>query len=144
MLDRFEQYIVDERSRTLAISMLRLVDPRNNLVCTIAPETRTQEQNRLMWPLLTDLSQQVTYADRVLSQGDWKNLCMGALNNAEFVPTLDGYGRMPLGLSTKVLSKTRFSELIDVIRAVGAERGVVFADQERAPIDAALARAKGE
>lgn len=126
MMDRFEQYIVDERTRTLAISMLRLVRTDENIVCTIGPETRTQGQNRLMWPLLSDLSAQVLHDGKQLSPEDWKNLCMGALNGAEFVPCLDGYGRMPLGLSTKVLSKKRFGELLALIRAVGDERGVVF------------------
>lgn len=38
----------------------------------------------------------------------------------------DGQGRMPLGLSTSGLSKKRFGDLIELIYAVGAERGVVF------------------
>lgn len=125
-MDRFEQYLVDERSRQMAISMLRLCRVDEGLVCTIAPETRTQAQNRLLWPWLTAFSRQHVHYGRTLLQPDWKNLFMGALNGAEFVPSLDGHSVMPLGLSTKVLSKERFVALIDLIDATAAEKGVVL------------------
>lgn len=125
-MERFEQYLVDERSRTLAISMLRLVPLDAGLVCTVAAETRTQEQNRLLWPLLTDVSRQHVHYGRTLIPPDWKNLFMGGLAHATFVPSLDGQSVMPLGLSTSVLSKQKFSDLIELIYAFGAEKGVKF------------------
>lgn len=125
-MERFEQYLVDERSRTLAISMLRLVPLDAGLVCTVAAETRTQEQNRLLWPLLTDVSRQHVHYGRTLIPPDWKNLFMGGLAHATFVPSLDGQSVMPLGLSTSVLSKSKFSDLIELIHAFGAEKGIKF------------------
>ena len=132
-MERFEQHLVDERSRTLAISMLRLVPLDAGLVCSVAVETRTQEQNRLLWPLLTDVSRQHVHYGLTLIPPDWKNLFMGGLAHATFVPSLDGQSVMPLGLSTSVLGKQRFSDLIELIYAFGAEKGVKFrSDKVRA------------
>lgn len=126
MVEKFEQYLVDERSRTLAISMLRLAPLDAGLVCSVAPETRTQAQNRLLWPLLTEVSRQHVHYGRTLIPPDWKNLFMGGLAHSVFVPSLDGQSVMPLGLSTSCLSKSRFSDLVELIYAFGAEKGVVF------------------
>lgn len=120
----YEQYLVDEKTRSMAIAALRLASLDMGLVCTIAEETRTQAQNRLMWPKLTALSRHAIHYGRKLAPEDWKNLCMGALANAEFIPSLDGHSVMPLGLSTRVLPKKRFSLLIDVIDAEIALKGV--------------------
>lgn len=126
MVEKFEQYLVDERSRALAIAMLRLVPLDAGLVCSVAPPTRTQDQNRLLWPLLTEVSRQHAHYGQYLIPEDWKNLFMGGLAHSQFVPSLDGQSVMPLGLSTRVLSKARFSDLIELIYAFGAEKGVTF------------------
>lgn len=93
---------------------------------TFAPETRTQAQNRLLWPLLTQIRCEVRYFGRELTQADWKNLFVASLRSSEVIPTLDGRSVMPLGLSTRVMSKAEFSDLLEVIHAYAAEKGVVF------------------
>lgn len=125
-METFEQHLVDERARTHAISMLRLIPLGEGLVCSVAPETRTQAQNRLLWPLLTEVSRQHVHYGRSLIPQDWKNLFMGGLAHAVFVPSLDGQSVMPLGLSTSVLSKARFSDLLELIHAFGAEHDIKF------------------
>lgn len=95
-------------------------------VVEIRPETRSDAQNRLLWPLLTDVSNQVIWYERQLAPGEWKNGFVMGLQGAEFVPGLNPGSVWPLGLSTSVMSKERFSNLIELIYAFGAERSVRF------------------
>jgi hypothetical protein len=99
----------------------------------IGPETRSDEQNRLLWPLLTEVAKQSKHYGRDLPKEDWKNLFVGALSGAEFVPSLDGKSVMPLGLSTRVLSKAKFSDLIELIYSYSAEHGIVHRGQRVTP-----------
>lgn len=95
-------------------------------VTDIRPETRSDLQNRLMWPLLEDVAAQVVWHKRKLPAGEWKNGFMMALAQAEFIPGINPGTIWPLGLSTSALNKAKFSELIDLIYAFGAENGVRF------------------
>lgn len=119
--------LVHDQARANAIMCVR--NAPEGYVVSVGEETRTQMQNRLMWPLLTDLSK-CDYYGRPIKQHDWKNLCMGGLASAEFVPSLDGKSVMPLGLSTSNLTKSKFSELIEFIYYTGAQRGVTFRTDE--------------
>lgn len=120
----YEQHLIDERTRAMAIAAVRLAALNQGLVVIVAEETRSQAQNRLMWPKLQAISRNVIHFGRKLAPEDWKNLFMGALANAEFIPSLDGHSVMPIGLSTKVLSKKKFGELLDLIDAFMNEREV--------------------
>jgi len=120
----YEQHLIDERSRSMAIAALRLAALDQGLVCIVAEETRSQAQNRLMWPKLQAISRHCIHFGRKLAPEDWKNLFMGALANADFVPSLDGHSVLPLGLSTRVLSKKKFGELLDLIDAFMDEKAV--------------------
>lgn len=90
---------------------------------------RSVEQNDKMWAMLTDVARQVTWHGLKLSTYDWKSMFMDALNReARMVPNIDNSGFVNLGRSTSRLSKTEFSDLIEIINAFGAEHGVVFSD----------------
>ncbi len=93
------------------------------VVLTLAEEKRSNEQNRLMWRALTDLSQQVEWYGQKLSPEDWKNVASAALHKQRTVPGIDG-GFVVLGQSTSRMTKAQMSELIDLIHAFGSERGV--------------------
>ena len=95
-------------------------------VVEIRPETRSDAQNRLMWPLLTDVSNQAMHFGRQLPPGEWKNGFVMALDNAEFIPGIQPGTIWPLGLSTSIFGKAKFSDLIEVIYAYGAEHEVRF------------------
>ncbi len=108
-----------------------VMDAPEGKIVEIRDETRSDAQNRLMWPLLTDISTQCDYYGRKLPPDEWKNGVMLALNSMErqtpdFLPGLVPGTIWPRGLSTSALTKVRFSELIDLIYYVGAERGVKF------------------
>ena len=111
-------------ARQLAASLC--MEAQDGWAATIGPETRSQAQNRLLWPYLTAFHKQEQHYGRWLTQANWKNLFMGALNDTEFVPSLDGRSVMPLELSTSVLRKDRFAALLTLIEATAAERGVLL------------------
>lgn len=97
-------------------------------VVTLAEPTRTLDQNSLLWPLLTEVSKQVDWYGNKLTADEWKDVFSAALKKQKVVPGLDG-GFVVCGQSTSRMSKREFSDLVELIYAFGAERGVVFAGQ---------------
>lgn len=92
---------------------------------------RTGDQNSLLWALLTDVARAKPQG-RVMSVDAWKALFMHAAGfQCTFEPSLDGKGVVPLGFKSSRLRKAEFSDLIECIRAFGAEHGVQFSDNER-------------
>ena len=88
---------------------------------------RSLDQNRKLWAILRDISQQVEWFGERLSPEDWKIIFTAALRQQRTVPGIDG-GVVVLGLSTSHMNKQEFSELLELIHAFGAERGVEFSD----------------
>lgn len=97
------------------------------VVITLGREQRTNEQNSKMWPMLNDISSQVEYMGKKWSPEAWKDLITALWKKQEIVAGLDG-GIVALGVSTSKLNKAQFSELIECIYSVGAERGVVWSE----------------
>lgn len=90
---------------------------------------RSVPQNDLMWSLLTDLARQVAWHGTKLTADDWKLVMLDALKReSTLVPNIDGSGFVSIGRSSSDLSKSEMSNLIEIIRAFGAERGVRFYD----------------
>lgn len=99
---------------------------------TLAEPTRTSDQNARLWASLTEVSRQVEWYGKRLTPESWKHVFSAALKKQEVVPSLDGTGFVVLGTSTSRMSKREFSDLLELIAAFGAERGVVFADEMEA------------
>jgi hypothetical protein len=97
---------------------------------TIAEPTRNSDQNARLWAMLTDVAQQVEWYGKRLTQEDWKHVFTASLRKLTVVPNLDGTGFVALGLSTSRMSKREFSDLIELIFAFGAERGVMWSEPE--------------
>lgn len=90
-------------------------------------DKRSNEQNRMLWPLLSDLSAQVTWHGVKLSPEDWKLMMLAGLKEEmRLVPNIDGTGLINLGRSSSRLSKSEFSDLLEVVLAFGAREGVVW------------------
>jgi hypothetical protein len=106
-----------------------VLDAPEGWICKVTQETRSLDQNALLWPLLTDISQQVEWYGRRLTQYEWKDVFSASLRKSKVVPGLDG-GFVVLGQRTSVMPKHEFSELIDLIYAFGAEHGVKFEEKE--------------
>lgn len=93
---------------------------------------RTLDQNSRLWATLTDIAEQVRWHGMLLSTNDWKEIFLSALKRElRMVPTIDGTGFVQLGRSSSDLSKGEMADLITLIEAFGAERGVVFHDQRK-------------
>lgn len=107
----------------------RLVDEApDNHVVSIGDETRSQAQNRKLWPMLTDIQQQVEDM-RMFSLDDMKKRFLNALGvEMRFLPTLENEGMFPVGLSSSVLTKTQFAGLIELLYAYGAKHGVRWSE----------------
>lgn len=98
---------------------------------------RTNDQNALMWVLLTKLSLSLPWDGQKRTPERWKRLFLDALRAAldedeETLSSLDGLRRVPVGDSSSDLSKDEMTMLIELILKFGAEHGVVFDDEAAA------------
>lgn len=91
---------------------------------------RSIEANAKMWAMLTDIACQVEWYGSKLSSEDWKDVFSASLRKARVVPGIDTGTFVPLGMRTSDMSKEEMSNLIELIAAFGAERGVVFSEQQ--------------
>jgi hypothetical protein len=94
--------------------------------------TRNLQQNALMWALLADLSKQTDWHGVKLSEEEWKDLLSAGLVKSKVVPNIEGNGFVILGQRTSKMTKKQFAELVELIFAFGAERGVRWSDEARA------------
>lgn len=92
--------------------------------------TRSSEQNRLMWTMLDDIARQVNWHGNYLAAEDWKHILTASLKKQRVVPNLEGDGFVVLGARTSRMTIAEMSELVDLMEAFGAERGVNFAREE--------------
>ena len=91
---------------------------------------RSNDQNALMWSLLTQISKQVEWFGKKRSPEDWKDLATAALRGAEFVPGITPGTVVPLGMRTSQMTSAEISELIESLYAFGTERSVHFRELE--------------
>jgi DUF1365 family protein len=101
----------------------------HRMVVEIKPETRTLAQNARLWAMLTDVSKQVNWYGRKLSEEEWKHVFTASLAKQDVVPGIDG-GFVVLGKSTSKMTKPEMSELQQLIEAFGAQQGVRFTAPE--------------
>lgn len=95
-------------------------------------DKRTDDQNRLLWPLLQAIAKQVKWHGLTLTDEDFKTLFVDALNReTRMVPNIDGNGFVALGRSTSKLTVGEFSDLIELIMAFGARENVTFFDPQK-------------
>lgn len=100
-------------------------------VAIIRKATRTDEQNRKLWPMLEDLRRQVPDMQR-FTRDDIKLRFLNALGvEMRFLPELDGAGMFPTGLRSSTLSKEQFSALIEILYEYGARKGVQWTEDRR-------------
>lgn len=94
-----------------------------------ALDARTAEQNRKMWAALADISHQVDWHGVKPTKEEWKDILSASLRRQKVMPGIDG-GFVVVGLRTSKLSRKDFAELITLIDAFGAGRGVNWSDPE--------------
>lgn len=92
-------------------------------VVNIRPATRTNEQNALLWSLLSEVSR-AKPDGRTHTPDVWKALFMSACGHAvQFEVGLDGHP-FPLGFRSSRLSKEQMTDLIEFILSYCAEKGI--------------------
>jgi hypothetical protein len=89
---------------------------------------RSLDQNALMWQRLGEVSHQVEWYGMKLSPEDWKDVFSASLRKARVVPGIDAGSFVPLGMRTSDMSKQEMTDLLELIGAFGAEKGVRFRD----------------
>lgn len=97
------------------------------------PPVRTNVASAYMWALLDDVAAQ---KDWPLGSGKrwpsdaWKDLFSAALRGQEMVPNLEGNGFVAFGSRTSEFGPEEMSDMIELIKAWGAQNDVKFTDQE--------------
>lgn len=129
MSDKRIYRLVHDTARRLAAAQCQIAP--DGWVVEIKPATRTLEQNARLWAMLTDVSQQVDWYGRKLTQEEWKHVFTASLKRQDVVPGLDG-GFVALGQSTSRMTKRELGDLMELISAFGAQHGVVFHDERMA------------
>ena len=104
-------------------------------VVSIGQPTRSSEQNAMLHPLLTDISNQKEWMGKKRTMLQWKVIMVSAHaiatgEPAEMVIGLEGEV-VNLRESTASMSKKRFSSLMEYVLAWGANNGVKFSEPER-------------
>ena len=93
-------------------------------------QKRSNDQNRLLWPLLNDFSQQLEHFGNKYSNEQWKDILSAGFEGAtQYAPNLDGTGLIAFGVRTSKYGKKKFSEFIEFIYAEGVTRGVTFSEK---------------
>ena len=111
-----------------------LVGPETGVVVTVDPfeGLRSLDQNRKLWPMLSDISKQVDWVlngkNGKLKPDQWKDIFTAALlQETNIAPGING-GFVMLGTRTSKMRKKVFCELIELLFAFGADKGVVWSD----------------
>ncbi len=92
---------------------------------------RSAPQNAKLWAALTDIATQVEWYGQKLTPDDWKDVFTASLRRTRVVPGIDAGTFVPLGMRTSDMTKQEFSDLLELIHAFAAERGVTFHDDRK-------------
>jgi hypothetical protein len=92
---------------------------------------RTLDQNARLWACLTEIARNVEWHGMKLPADDWKDIFTAALRRHRFVPGIEANTVVPLGMRTSDMTKQEFSDLLELINAFAAERGIVFKDTDQ-------------
>jgi ABC-type Fe3+ transport system substrate-binding protein len=98
---------------------------------TFEEPKRSDEQNRRLWAMLSDVASQVEYYGEKMPPESWKDLFTAAMKKElKVVPSLDGKGIVQIGLRTSKMSKAELTDLMELIAAYGAAHDVTFHDKD--------------
>lgn len=104
------------------------------IVIRPAKTKRTLEQNAKMWAMLTDISEQLTWLVdgrlQKLDQEEWKDILTAGLKQELRVAAGINGGMVLLGRRTRNMTTKEMAELIELMNAFGAERGVRYSCPE--------------
>lgn len=119
--------LLNQSSREAACR--RIYEAPEGWECEIREPKRSRDQNSLLWANLQDVAEQVEWHGQYLTKENWKDIFSASLKQQKVVPGLDG-GFVVCGQSTSKMTKSEFSDLLELIHAFGAEHGVRFGASE--------------
>lgn len=100
------------------------------IVLRPARSKRTLDQNAKMWAMLADISRQIDWVVdgrlQKLEPEEWKDILTAGLKQELRVAQGIAGGVVLLGQRTRKMTVKQMSELIELMSAFGAERGVRF------------------
>lgn len=102
---------------------------------TFEPPSRTLEQNAAQWPILTAFSKQLQWMVNgemvYMSPDEWKDVLSAAFDNETVRAALGlNGGIVMLGKRTSKFGKKRFSDWLEFLHYVAADRGVKLEKEE--------------
>lgn len=135
LMDRFTLRLTDAQQghKVLAEAWPRMKGELlqgRRLHVEVREEKRSDEQNRRMWAMLTDIARQIEWYGKKLDAESWKHVFSSGLKKLDVVPNLDGTGFVALGLSTSKMTKAEMGDMMLLMESFGAERGVKFSQPE--------------
>lgn len=103
----------------------------HRLVLTLAPEKRSDKENRLLHSLLGHIAKTQEWAGKKRDIETWKRLlvaawCRATNEHVEILPALDGHGVDIVFRRTSQLTRSECAELIEFIFSWAAQAGVQF------------------
>ena len=122
-------YFVLAHSEARRRAMAAVANAPQGWRITIEPPRRSLDQNSLLWPLLQRFAEQALWpvngAMVQMDADDWKDVLTAAFRQEtqRIAMGLNG-GMVILGMRTSKMSKAQFSEFIEFIQSVAADRGV--------------------
>jgi len=99
------------------------------MVVEVKERTRSLEQNARMWAMLADISRQVDWYGKKLTPDAWKCVFSASLKKQDVVPGLHG-DFVVIGQSTSKMTVREMTDLMELMSAFGAEKGVRFTAPE--------------
>jgi len=118
-------FLINPQVKQNAIQAIKIAS--EDMICEIKKKTRSLEQNAKMWAMLAEVSDQVNWYGNKLTSDEWKDVFSASLKSQKVVPGIDG-GFVVCGQRTSKMTKSEMAELIELMMAFGAERGVKFSD----------------
>lgn len=89
---------------------------------------RSVEQNKKLNAMCGDISEQVMWHGQSISRDDWRHMFVAAYRKEQrIVPGING-GFVVLGASSRNLTVSECSDVIEMLNAFGAEHGVKFSE----------------
>lgn len=100
---------------------------------------RTSDQNRKMWPMLTDISKQKPWPHTkggewviaLMPPGSWKAVLTAAFEGETQMAQGIGGGTVMVGASTSNYGLRKFCDLIEFLYAQGAEWRITWSEKSK-------------
>ena len=105
-------------------------DAPADFIMKLAKATRSDAQNRRLWPMIDDIRRQVPEM-APYSAEDVKMRFMHALGSElRFLPDLEGQGMFPVGMRSSVLTIEQFGGLLELLFSYCAKHVVAWSDPQ--------------